>query len=115
MDEYLIGWQIDRTTWHFCRRLYQKYHISLVYGEYSTIVKTIERGFGMRVPSLRNTIVILIPFRHILLPVIVRLPNCKLISVMGPKEFLACLRRYLTNRRLNYEMSMVDADFVSTR
>lgn len=97
---YPDGWFVGRDSWHFCRRLYDKYSIVLEYGEYTTISRTIQRGFGMRIPGTRSgTTVFLIKFRYdLLLPVLVA-KNGRLLSVLSGREFLDRLSRHMGERR----------------
>jgi hypothetical protein len=45
------GWSLDRGTWHFHRRLWQRYGFHLEYGEFTRMVADIREG---RAVLLRN-------------------------------------------------------------
>lgn len=38
------GWSLDRGSWHFHRRLWERYGFRLEYGEFSRIVGDVQRG-----------------------------------------------------------------------
>jgi hypothetical protein len=42
--EFPEGWSLDRGSWHFHRRLWQRYGFCLEYGDYTRIVADIREG-----------------------------------------------------------------------
>ena len=88
MNDDLVGWYVQKADWHFCSQLYHKWKIVLDYGEYATIVKTIQRGFGARFPGATPGFTIYyIPFRKMHLPIVGRQRGTHLITVLGAGEF----------------------------
>lgn len=47
MDEIPEGWLFDRRSWHFHRRLWERYQVRLEYGEFTAIRNAVNRGHAI--------------------------------------------------------------------
>jgi hypothetical protein len=43
-EQIPAGWVFDRQSWHFHRRLWERYQVRLEYGEYSAIMAAVRHG-----------------------------------------------------------------------